>query len=44
MANICSSNSAIYSSDKSDIACFTGMGLRLADGHLEHLLTTILSI
>jgi hypothetical protein len=35
MANIDSSNSAVYSFDKSDIASFTGMGLRLAGGYLS---------
>ena len=35
MANIYSSNSAVCSSNKSDIASFTGMGLRLAGGYLS---------
>jgi hypothetical protein len=35
MANICSSNSAIYSSDKSDIVGFAGIDLILAGGHLS---------
>jgi hypothetical protein len=35
MANIDSSNSAVCSSDKSDIASFTGMGLKLVGGYLS---------